>query len=141
MKTTIPLELVDIEDEGYHFTVEVLLNGVKARLVLDTGASRTVLDSNCIADYVPEPVLKEEERLSAGVGSNQLQSFSIVLKKVEIGGLEIRDYPVAVLDLQHVTASYHHIGKGVVHGVLGGDILLSCNAVIDYKNRTMSLQK
>lgn len=141
MKSVIPLELVDIDGEGYHFTVEVIINGKNARMVLDTGASRSVFDSNCLTEFVDEPDLKEEDRLSTGVGSNTLKSFSIGFEKLLIGEIEIEDYAIAVLDLQHITSSYSNIGKGIVHGVIGGDILHQYKAIINYEEENMIISK
>ena len=78
MNYNIPLELVDIEGEGYHLTVNVSVNGKPARMVLDTGASRTVFDLNCLKGFETEQEEKEEDRLSTGVGSNSLKSYSII---------------------------------------------------------------
>jgi len=41
---SIKLELLPIEEDGYHIFVEAFINSGKARLLVDTGASRTVFD-------------------------------------------------------------------------------------------------
>lgn len=139
MKSNIPLELIDIEGEGYHLLLMININGKEARMVLDTGASRTVFDTNCIEEYISEPELKEEERLSTGVGSSSLKSYSILFEKLKIGEIEIENYPIAVLDLQHITTSYGNIGKGMVHGIVGGDLLHKFGAIIDYEKASLLL--
>lgn len=139
--TTIPLELLDIEGEGYHLTFHVHINDKLARLVLDTGASRTVFDSNCLNSFFDRPKLIAEERMSTGVGSNEIASYSFNIDDFKIGSIHLKNYNAAVLDLKHVTESYEKVGLGDVHAVFGGDLLLKFQAVIDYKKLTLSLRE
>lgn len=106
MKTSIPLELLDIEGEGFHLSFIIQIQNKEARVILDTGASRTVIDSNCLESYIDAPDLKEEDRQSTGVGSSELKSFSLHIPQLKIGDIELKDYHAAILDLQHVTSSY-----------------------------------
>ena len=66
MVTNIPLQLLPIENDGFHLMVEVEINGKKANLVVDTGASRTVFDEIEIQNYLNEDEgeFHENERLS-----------------------------------------------------------------------------
>ncbi|MDG1476456.1 MAG: aspartyl protease family protein [Vicingaceae bacterium] len=59
MKTILPIEIFPIEDDGYHLKVEIVINGKPANLILDTGASRTVLDENRITEFVAEDSIEE----------------------------------------------------------------------------------
>lgn len=141
MATRIKLDIFSLDKDGYHIKLKVLINGKVANLILDTGASRTVFDKNTIHEFVPELDLMEHESTTSGVGSNELQSFSTIMKKFEIGNLLIRRYHCAVIDLTHVNMAYEMVGRPAVHGVLGGDILRKYKAKINYETKTLTLGK
>jgi hypothetical protein len=141
MATRIKLDIFSLDKDGYHIKLKVLINGKVANLILDTGASRTVFDKNTIHEFVPELDLMEHEATTSGVGSNELQSFSTIIKKFEIGNLLIRKYHCAVIDLTHVNMAYGMVGRPAVHGVLGGDILRKYKAKINYETKTLTLGK
>lgn len=140
METQIELEKVEIEGNGCHLLLEATLDGVPIRLVLDTGASRTVLDSNFYQTIFPTEELKEEDEKSIGVGSNQLESFLVNVKSFGLGELKIENHETALMDLTYVSLTYQKLNIGEVHGVLGGDILEQFEAIIDYGTLKLNLK-
>ncbi|HLC83538.1 MAG TPA: hypothetical protein VJI69_06890, partial [Bacteroidia bacterium] len=78
--------------------------------------------------------------LSSGLGTNTMQSEQVTVKKIKIGELEIENYKTILLDLSHVNQSYEQIGLKPVDGVLGSDILLKFNAVIDYEKKILKFK-
>lgn len=139
MATRIKLDLFSLEGDGYHMRFKALVNEVEATFILDTGASRTVFDKNAVAKYFPEVELESHEAATSGVGSNEMESFSAIIKKLQIGNLLIRRYHCAVIDLTHVNAAYEMVGEPPVQGVLGGDILKKYKASINYRSKTLTL--
>lgn len=140
METKITLKKINIEETGCHLLLNAVLNGSIVRLVLDTGASRTVIDSNFYLENNPNELLKEEEEKSIGVGSSQLDSYLTKVPLFEIGELSLKNLEIALMDLSNVSLTYHNLGIGEVHGVLGGDILADNYAQIDYKKLTLCLR-
>jgi hypothetical protein len=140
MTTTIPFTILSLDAEGYHLMIKVKINGKTANLIVDTGASKTVLDTTRGSKFVNEKDFKTHDKLSSGLGTNTMQSQTAILKKMKIGDLEIRNYVTVLLDLSHVNSSYQQIGLKPVEGVLGSDILLQYKAVIDYEKKTMKLK-
>lgn len=127
------LELVKIEENGYHILVEVQLNGQNAIMVLDTGASKSVIDLEWSRKNLKAEIALEEET-SVGVGGSQLTSYSATVDSLFIGDLQINQLPMALIDLSHVKLSYEKLQLPEITGIIGGDILNRFNAVIDYKN-------
>jgi predicted aspartyl protease len=41
---TVPLQLINLQDDGFHLLVEIVVFGEKLFAVVDTGASRSVFD-------------------------------------------------------------------------------------------------
>jgi clan AA aspartic protease (TIGR02281 family) len=132
---------VSIEDDGFHIFVEALINGRPARLLVDTGASRTVFDQEKIKDYLSaEHQFEENEKLSTGLGTNTMKSQVVVLDQLVIGRIVYQGFTAVVLDMQHVNQSFNLLGMEAITGVLGGDLLAGLNARIDYKELYISLE-
>lgn len=143
MPSHLPIEVTAIEADGFHLMVEVYVNGIPARLLLDTGASRSVFDRDRIHRFFngDSPELLENEELSTGLGTNDMQSQALHLETFDIGETRIRHYPAVVLDMSHVNQSYEKLGLTPIDGVLGSDILMKYGAVIDYGRRRMRINK
>ncbi len=139
--TTIPLQIIDLHDDGYHPLVEVILFGKTFIVVLDTGASKTAFDQAMLAQVSETTSILESDRLSTGLGTNTMQSFTAIISGMQIGDITVADFEVAVLDLSSINIAYGQMGHPQVLGVLGGDILMQYKAVIDYGKQVMKLKK
>ncbi|MBU2650759.1 MAG: retroviral-like aspartic protease family protein [Bacteroidetes bacterium] len=142
MKHQIPLNIISIEDEGFHLFVEGTLNGFPLLLLVDTGASRSVFDKQKISEKFPGglPELIENEKLSTGLGTTTMQSQSVILDSFSIGSLKISDYQAVVMEMSHVNESYAHLDLPGIDGVIGSDILMNYRAVINYKKKILVLR-
>ncbi|CAN5416224.1 hypothetical protein BH10BAC1_BH10BAC1_03330 [soil metagenome] len=139
MTTTIPFKILDIGGDGFHLMLKLYINKKVAHVIIDTGASKTVFDKTRIEKYVKHKTFEQHDSLSSGLGTNTMTSELTDIKKIKIGELEIENYRTILLDLSHVNQSYSQIGLKEVDGVLGSDILLKYNAVIDYKKKILKL--
>ncbi|GAA3966407.1 aspartyl protease family protein [Mucilaginibacter dorajii] len=138
---TVPLQIIDLHDDGYHPLVEVILFGKAFIVVLDTGASKTAFDQSMLAEASEATSITASDRLSTGLGTNTMESFTATIKGMCIGSLKVAAFDVAVLDLSTINIAYSQMGHPQVLGVLGGDILMKYKAVIDYGKQTMKLTK
>ena len=139
MITKIPITILNIENEGFHLLINVKINNKKALLIIDTGASSTVFDKEKIKKFAAEKEFISNDKLSTGLGTNSMKSEKTVLKKIIFGELELKKQPVLLLDLSHVNTSYESIGLKPIDGVLGSDLLLKYDAIIDYKKCELRL--
>lgn len=137
----LPIEVISIKDEGYHLFVEISVNEQPIRLLLDTGASRTVFDMEVIQRVCADIELEENEDKATGLGSSQVENFIVILNSLALGEIQLLEYQTGVLNLSHVNMSYNNMGFSPIGGVLGSDILMKFNAVIDYKKRKLFLEK
>lgn len=137
----ISLEPINIDSEGIHLLLNVYIFDQLVKLVLDTGASRTVFDLETIQSLQNQGDLKSVENLSAGLGTTTMQSFTYQLPELRIGDeFIIKEYTTAVLDLSSIKSTYAQLNMPPVVGVLGGDVLVNYNAIINYRNLTLNLQ-
>jgi hypothetical protein len=140
MISTIPFKILNIDGEGFHLMIKIKINNKVSHLIVDTGASKTVFDKNRIKKFVSEKKFDTHDKLSSGLGTNSMESQLVTLKKIKIGEVEILNYHTILLDLSHVNQSYEQIGLKPVDGVLGSDVLLKYNAVIDYEKKIVKLK-
>jgi predicted aspartyl protease len=138
--TIIDLDILTIEDDGSHLICKAKINGKNARILIDTGASRSVFDQERILLYVNDNSFVQNEKLSTGLGTNSMPTSSITLKSFIIGDLKIDNLQAILLDLQHVNVTYGTLGHEAIDGVLGNDILLKHKGIIDYNKKTLKLR-
>jgi hypothetical protein len=139
--TNIPIEILPIEDDGFHLMLKAKINGKNANLIIDTGASRTVFDEALIKGFLPEAYddFETNEKLSTGLGTNSMQSAAFKLKSLKLGDLNIKNYLAVILDLTNINESYAKLNLPLIHGVIGGDLLHKYKAVIYYSSKNLKL--
>jgi len=135
----IPLQIIELQDDGFHPLVDVVVFGKPFILVLDTGASKTAFDKDLLQRANLEAEFLESDKLSTGLGTNTMTSFTATIHDMKIGTLNIPEFEVAVLDLSTINHAYQQLNLPQVLGVLGGDILMKYAAVIDYGKSTLTL--
>jgi hypothetical protein len=138
-KTSLPIELLFIEDAGYHLLIKVKVNGKTATLLIDTGASKTVFDKGRLSKFVNEESFTTLDKLSTGLGTAKMETQSAVLKKFQLHKLKLLTYETIVIDLSHVNHTYAKLDLPAIDGVLGSDIMVKYHAVIDYKKKMITL--
>ncbi len=139
MTISIPLETIDLQGDGYHLLVNVKIYKKTYKVVLDTGASKTVFDHNLLLEADKRISVQSTNRLSAGLGTLNMESFTAVLPEFKIGRLKLSDFEVAVLDLSNINQAYAQLNHPQVLGVLGGDILMQYAAIVDYGKQRLKL--
>lgn len=135
----IPINIINIEGDGFHIVTEGLINGKSARFVVDTGASRTVFDKDRILNYINNPEFSEKEGLSAGIGGTDISSFIFDIDELCFGDLMIKNYQAVAMDLSNINTSYEMIKLPPIDGVFGGDLLKKHNTVINYRLKKIRL--
>ncbi|MFT6815507.1 MAG: hypothetical protein ACJAZ3_001417 [Sphingobacteriales bacterium] len=139
LNITVPLTIQKVDKLGFHLLVDIKLKGNTYQLVLDTGASQTALDMGFVQSIFPGIDIEEVDGASAGVGSSKIDSWQVQIPLIEIGELRLKKYKIAALDLTHVMMAYEVFNLPKIHGVLGGDILQKYQAIINYRNLTLTL--
>lgn len=139
MKITLEILIIDIQGDGNHLLVDASVNDQPVKMLIDTGASRTVFDKTRLAELVSTG-FEKIDRLSTGLGTNTMNSEKICISRLCFKSICFDNYEAVVLDLSHVNDSYIKLGYEGITGVIGGDILQKLDAVIDYKNALLTLE-
>ncbi len=137
----IEIEVKSIQDYGIHCFIPVKVNGIAARLLIDTGASKTVFSKEFINKHLNELYTKKSEQLTTGLGSNTIESEEAVIPLFKIGKLRIKNYHAHILDLSHVNETYEQVNLLPIDGVIGCDLLLEHKAILNFKKRILAMTK
>lgn len=129
----IPFQLLDIEEDGFHIMIQGRINGKEANFLIDTGASRSVFDFATMSEFIDDPQFQKKEGITAGVGSSDLESSTFDIESITLGNLEIKHYQAVALDLENIHETYEKINLPKIHGIIGGDVLATHKAVINYR--------
>lgn len=135
------LSVVAMEKKaGYHIFVNAKVHGKKVRMLIDTGASTTVIDLNWFRKNISKKteVVKVD---TAGLHSVINETHFAKLKDLELAGRKLKKLRVPALDLTHVNNIYAKMKKPKVQGIIGSDVMLEHHALIDYKSLTLSFQR
>ncbi|MFC3559668.1 aspartyl protease family protein [Pedobacter jamesrossensis] len=141
MKTiSIPLKLINLQDDGFHLLVEIVVFKEKHFAVLDTGASRSVFDKSLIEQHLSE-TLQTSEEINAATLFTTTTTIQATIPELKIGKLKLKNYETVAFDLQSVSETYQQFGHPPIMSIIGGDILMKHQAVINYKKLILRLYK
>lgn len=135
---SVPLTLINLQDDGFHLLVEIVVFGQKILAVVDTGASRTVFDKTFIETHITD-LENNEEEVHATTLFTTASTLQATIPKLKIGSLIIKDYEAVALDLEAVNQAYEGLGHPKIAAIIGGDQLLKYNAVINYKKMKLKM--
>jgi hypothetical protein len=136
---TVPLQLINLQDDGFHLLVEIVVFGETLFAVLDTGASRSVFDKALMEKHVNEISVSEETQAATIFSTSE--TLQGIIPKLKIGSLTLKQYEAIALDLQSVTDTYLTMGHPAIAAIIGGDILMEYKAKIDYQKLVLRLYK
>ena len=138
MKTHIPIKLLKLED-GFHLLINARVNGKAVRMLIDTGASKTVFDKERSARFRSAGTLEEHDKLSTGLGTSTMKSHLSLIQKMTLGKIVVENYQTVIIDLSHVNTAYGQLNQKPIDGVLGSDILKKYKTLIDYGKKQLVL--
>ena len=137
---SIPLKLINLQDDGFHLLVEVVVFKETHLVVLDTGASRSVFDKSLIEQHLSE-TLQVSDEINAATLFTTTTTIQATIPELKIGALKIKNYETVAFDLQSVSDTYQQFGHPPIMGIIGGDILMQYKAVINYDKMVLRLYK
>jgi len=126
------IEIVALGDDGFHLFCKAKMNGKKIRALIDTGASKTVLSSSYAKKLGKKKYVEVLENETSGIGPEQLQPEFIEVKSIELGKIKVKKHVIGILDMSHVVDLYKKLGIKPFDLLIGSDILLELNALIDF---------
>lgn len=136
-RITIPIEIVKLEDNSYHLIIQGEIDGIKGEMIIDTGASISVIDKNILSQNQEE---KESFVIQSGSVSGQIEHVELLIADYfKIGGRKLKKISFAAIDLKYVNEMYERHLKRKVIGLLGSDFFVRYKAIIDYSSLKLTL--
>jgi hypothetical protein len=138
MEITIPFDIKEIEHASFHPIVAAQINDRQFNMILDTGASRTVLSSELVVSF--EKIIKDgEEAFAAGINAQRMDVEQVVVPSIWIGGVEFKNMLVFSTDLEAVSSLYEQMAQMRVDGLLGCDFLVDNGGIVDFNKQKIFL--
>lgn len=122
-----------------HIIIKVFINGIKGRFILDTGASNSCVGLDEVSLFSIETTISDVK--AAGAGAVGMDTQKSLGNKLKIGGWKTKKFDLVVFDMSHVNQALVEYKEKEINGIIGADILLRGNAIIDYKNSCFYLKK
>lgn len=131
----IPVEIVSLEDNSYHLITPIEINGIKGDIIIDTGASVTVIDRKQLNE---EEIEGAEIRMQSGSVSGQINDVKMFCaRNFKIGGVSFKNMQIAAINLDYVNEMYNQHLKRKIIGLLGSDFCVKHKVVIDYQKKIL----
>jgi hypothetical protein len=132
----LPLIVVELERENFHILIEgSFKDGLPFYWVVDTGASKTVLDVNLSGYYEISESDNLDDYQSAGINQGMMETRVGKMFAIDFNGLVVDGLKVALIDLGHVNEIYGKFSAFRVGGLLGSDVLMKYKCLIDYQRK------
>ena len=107
---TVAVEIVGLEDNSYHLIVPVEINGIQGDMIIDTGASVTVVDRQVFPEDLPE---KADVQMTSGSVTGQIHDVHLVMYD-------------------------KHLNRKII-GLLGCDFCVRYQVAIDYRKKEFTM--
>ena len=136
-KNIPPLQIKLKLTKTRHLVCQSRINGVKAVLLIDTGAS-----TSCIAHAEKETFNIEEKGKpfeASGAGKDKVKAVLGHQCDLILGRHALGKHAFVLLDMQHINATLMNENVKPINGILGADFLKKNQAIIDYKNKVLNL--
>jgi hypothetical protein len=138
MKRSIPFVVQEIENHSFHPLVTGEIDGKIISLILDTGASRTVIDNSLTIGLSTIENI-DQETFAAGINAQKMEVTQVKVPSLKIGNIEFRDLIAFSTDLSAVSNLYEQMAGVKIDGLLGCDFLVKHQAIIDFEKGTIEL--
>jgi len=121
-----------------HLELKAKINGVKGKFILDTGASNSCIDFTFVEKFNLQA--EDSEVKAAGAGAIDMQTKVSKRNSIKIGKWSSKRASIILFDLTHVNTALANHDSGVVHGIIGADILKKAKAIIDYNKKYLYIK-
>jgi predicted aspartyl protease len=121
-----------------HLVLKLKLNGKKGRFLLDTGASNSCIDFEAVSYFSVKKMASDIK--AAGAGGRGMKTEKSLGNALQIGRWIDDNIDLVIFDLSHVNKALVEHGAKKIKGILGSDVLIKANAVIDYRKNFLFLK-
>lgn len=121
-----------------HLLIKGKINGIEGNFILDTGASNSCVGFNEISYF--ELQATDSDTRAAGAGGTGMLTQTSVKNRLKLGRWDTKAFGIVIFDMTHVNEALRQYKAKPVHGIIGADVLIKGEAIIDYKNFCLYLK-
>ncbi|WP_322551369.1 retropepsin-like aspartic protease [Flavobacterium psychraquaticum] len=121
-----------------HLLISAKINGIKGKFILDTGASTSCVGFESIDRFLLDAEISDTK--AAGAGGTGMETQIAKNNEIQLGRWYNRRFHLVVFDMSHVNEALKQYKTKPVDGIIGADILLKGEAIIDYSNHYLYLK-
>lgn len=122
-----------------HLLIKASINGIKGSFILDTGASNSCVGFEGIELFGLHA--KTSAKKAAGAGAVGMQTQISTDNSLQINRWKSSKFDLVIFDMSHVNTALEEYGITAIHGIIGADVLLKGQAIIDYYHCHLYLKK
>ena len=121
-----------------HLTIKATINGVQGDFILDTGASNSCVGFESIELFKLKA--KKSRTKAAGAGATGMITQIASKNDLKIGTWKLADFNLVIFDLSHVNEALRQHKTKKVQGIIGADVLMEGDGIIDYSSKYLYLK-
>ena len=121
-----------------HLTIKATINGVQGDFILDTGASNSCVGFESIELFKLKA--KKSRTKAAGAGATGMITQIASKNNLKIGTWKLADFNLVIFDLSHVNEALRQHKTKEVQGIIGADVLMEGDGIIDYSSKYLYLK-
>lgn len=131
------LKQVTLENGGFHYVAKCIIDDIPALMLIDTGASETVMCTDWIAANKLQSRLTPIERNlitgSKAQDKKQVMNLNLISNRMKCGDLTLTiKYPtISVMPLRHISEYHKQLGGRGIDGILGMNIMVEQELKLD----------
>jgi hypothetical protein len=135
-KGYVAIELT--ENHFGHFIVRGQLNDHQVDILVDSGATTTVVDKGFV--HRINAATRESSIRAVGLGGSQGYLEVANFSDFSLGEQALEASEMKVMNLEHINRIYRSNDVRTLSAIIGSDYLKAHNAIIDYENKLLWLQ-
>ncbi len=121
-----------------HLLITAKINDVKGTFILDTGASNSCVGFEGINKF--NLIAENSETKAAGAGTTGMETQLSTANKLKMSYWRFTNLTLVIFDMQHVNLALQQYKMKTIDGIIGADVLLQGNGIIDYSNSYLYLK-
>lgn len=133
------IKILKIKNGGVAIFVDCYIDKKKAILLIDTGATNSIFDSNAVV--FSEHKLEENDAECHSLNSSDISILSGVIDEFKIGKFTISMKTAVFSSLNYVNNVFLENNISIISGILGSDFLKKYKAIIDFEKKILTLKK
>jgi hypothetical protein len=138
---TIKIRVFKLTGGGKHIAVKTLINGHKAILLIDTGASNSIFDSGHIAFADSELKSIKSDGSGSGFNAEITNLMHGEISELKISRFKQIKIKTIFTSMDHINTLYKSLKLPEIAGIIGCDWLIENNAILDFSQQILQIGK